>query len=89
MSIATDSKETATLFLKEHIRTLDGVDQSTLYPVYRAKRFASLEKLIEHQRKYFTENGKKMLSKEIDLTFDWVEDFEYYAMLTGAFPKDL
>jgi len=89
MSIAADSKKTANEFLKEHIRKLDGVDQSALYPVYRAKRFASLEKLIEHQKKYLAEVSKKTPSKEIDLKFDWVEDFEQYAMITGAFPGDL
>lgn len=89
MSVAADSKETALKFLKEHIRTLDGVDQSALYPVFRAKRFAPLEKLIEHQKKYLTERGKKTPLDEIDLKFDWVEDFEQYAMLTGAFPADL
>lgn len=89
MSIGADSKETALKFLREQIRTLDGVDQSALYPVFRAKRFAPLEKLIEHQKKYLVEGGKKTPFKEVDLTFDWVEDFEQYAMLTGAFPADL
>jgi hypothetical protein len=89
MNIAADSKETAIKFLKEHIRTLDGVDQSALYPVYKAKRFASLEKLIEHQKKYLAKGGKKPSSEKIDLTFDWVEDFEQYAMLTGALPGDI
>lgn len=89
MSVAADSKETAIKFLKEHIRMLDGVDQSALYPVFRAKRFAPLEKLIEHQKKYLAERVKKTPLDEIDLKFDWVEDFEQYAMLTGAFPGDL
>jgi hypothetical protein len=26
---------------------------------------------------------------EADLEFDWVEDFEKYAMLTGAFSRDI
>jgi len=26
---------------------------------------------------------------ESDLKFDWVEDFEKYAMLTGAFSRDI
>jgi len=89
MSIGADSKETALKFLREQIRTLDGVDQSALYPVFRAKRFAPLEKLIEHQKKYLTDSGKKTPLNEVDSTFDWVEDFEQYAMLTGAFRADL
>lgn len=89
MSVAADSKQTALKFLKEHIRTMDGVDQSTLYPVFRAKRFAPLETLIEQQKKYLAERGKKTPPEEVDLQFDWVEDFEQYAMLTGAFPADL
>ena len=89
MSVAADSMETALKFLKEHVRMLDGVDQSALYPVFRAKRFAPLEKLIEHQKKYLAERGKKTPLEEVDLEFDWVEDFEQYAMLTGAFPADL
>jgi DNA-binding Lrp family transcriptional regulator len=86
MNIGADSKETALRFLREHIRSLDGVDQSALYPVFRAKRFAPLDKLIEHQKKYFAMGGKKTTLGEIDQKFDWVEDFEQYAMLTGAFP---
>lgn len=89
MRVAADSKETALKFLKELIRTLDGVDQSTLYPVFQAKRFAPLETLIEQQNKYLAERGKKTPPEEVDLQFDWVEDFEQYAMLTGAFPADL
>lgn len=89
MSIAADSKQSAIKFLKEHIRMLDGVDQSVLYPVFRAKRFASFEKLIEHSMKYFGERGKKTSMDEIDMEFDWIEDFEQYAMVTGAFPADL
>jgi len=89
MSVAADSKETANRFLKEHIRTLDGIDQASLYPVFRAKRFASLEKLIEQQKKYLAERAKKTPADEMDLEFDWVEDFEQYAMLTGALPGDI
>jgi DNA-binding Lrp family transcriptional regulator len=89
MNVAADSKETVNKFLKDHIRTLDGIDQSAFYPVFRAKRFASLEKLIEHQKKYLDKRVKKTPVKEMDLEFDWVEDFEHYAMLTGAFPGDL
>jgi len=89
MNIGADSKETALRFLREHIRSLDGVDQSALYPVFRAKRFAPLDKLIEHQKKYLAKGGKKTTVGEIDQKFDWVEDFEQYAMLTGAFPGDL
>ena len=89
MNVAADSRETVNAFVKEHIRTLDGIDQSAFYPVFRAKRFAPLEKLIEHQKKYLTERAKKTPADEMDLEFDWVEDFEYYAMLTGAFPGDI
>jgi hypothetical protein len=89
MNVAADSKETVNKFLKEKIRTLDGIDQSAFYPVFRAKRFASLEKLIEHQKKYLDERTKRISPKDMDLEFDWVEDFEHYAMLTGAFPGDL
>jgi len=89
MSIAADSKETANKFLKEHIRMLDGIDQSALYPVYKAKRFTSFEKLTEQQIKYLPEHVKKIPKNEIDMEFDWIEDFEQYAMVTGAFPSDL
>ena len=89
MSIGADSKQTAVTFVREHIRMLDGVDQSALYPVFRAKRFAPLEKLLEHQKKYFVKGGKKIPAKDVDLEFDWIEDFEQYAMLTGALPGDL
>ena len=73
MSVGADHKETVNRFVREHIRSLNGVDQASYYPVFRAKRFASLEKLINEQ---------------FDLDFDWVENFEEYAKLTGAFPGD-
>lgn len=89
MNVAADSPETVNNFLKEKIRTMDGVESSSFYPVVKAKRFASLSKLIEHQKKYLAEKAKKIPDSEIDKEFDWVEDFEYYAMLTGAFRRDL
>ncbi len=89
MSVAADSKETVVKFVEDHIRILDGVDQAALYPVLKAKRFAPLEQLIKHQKKYLSERVKKTSLDEIDQKFDWVEDFEQYAMLTGAFPRDL
>jgi len=89
MSIAADHQETVNRFLKEHIRVLDGVEQSSFYPVHRAKRFAPLEKLIEEQKKYLDERTLKKSKDEFDLDFDWVENFEEYARLTGAFPGDI
>ena len=88
MSLAADSKETVKKFLREQIRTLDGVDQSNYYPVFRAKRFAPLKKIIDEQEKLLDKETKKSLD-EVDLEFDWVEDFENYAMLTGAFSRDI
>jgi hypothetical protein len=89
MNIAADSRQTVNNFLREKIRTMDGVDSASFYPVVKAKRFAPLEKLIEEQKKYLTKKGKGFSEKDTDRKFDWVEDFEEYALLTGAFPGDL
>ena len=89
MNVAADSIQTAKDFVKEKIRSLEGANTVLLYPVVKAKRFASLEKLIEEQQKYLAESAKKMDESEIDKDFDWVEDFEEYAMLTGAFSRDI
>ncbi|RLI63564.1 MAG: hypothetical protein DRO67_05535 [Candidatus Asgardarchaeum californiense] len=89
MSVAADSEETVNKFVKENIRMLDGVDQCSFYPVFRAKRFAPLSKLIEQQKKYLDEKAWKKSKDEFDLDFDWVENFEEYARLTGAFPRDI
>ena len=89
MSVAADSSQTVNNFLREKIRTMDGVESSSVYPVVKVKRFAPLEKLIEEQEKHLAEKAKKIPASEIDKDFDWVEDFEEYAMLTGAFPRDL
>ncbi len=88
MSIAADHEETVNKFLREHIRTLDGVDSAAAYPVFRAKRFAPLAKLIEEQKKHLDKRVLKKSKDEFDLDFDWVENFEEYAKLTGAFPGD-
>lgn len=89
MNIAADSAKTVNNFLKEYIRTLDGVDSCTYYPVVKAKRFAPLEKLIETQKEHLAEKAKKIPESELDESFDWVENFEDYALLTGAFPGDI
>jgi len=89
MSIAADSRETVSNFLREKIRTMDGVDSSSFYPVVKVKRFAPLAKLIEEQKKHLAEKAKKIPKSEIDEDFDWIEDFKEYAMLTGAFPRDI
>ena len=89
MNIAADSPQTVGNFVREKIRSLDGADSVMFYPVVKAKRFASLEKIIEEQQKHIHEQAKKLSKDEIDTEFDWVEDFEEYAMLTGAFPGDI
>lgn len=89
MNVAADSDVTVNNFLREKIRTMDGVDSSSFYPVVKAKRFAPLSKLIEQQKKYLTKRAKKTSESETDKEFDWVEDFEHHAMLTGAFRRDL
>jgi len=89
MNIAADSQQTASKFVQEKIRNLEGANTVLLYPVVKAKRFAPLEKLIEEKQKHLSESAKKMTEGKIDKDFDWVEDFEEYALLTGAFPRDL
>jgi hypothetical protein len=68
---------------------MEGVDSSSVYPVVKSKRFAPLAKLIEEQKKHLADKAKKIPKDEIDDKFDWVEDFESHAMLTGAFRRDL
>ncbi len=89
MTAAADSPETVNNFVRKNIRGLDGADTVTFYPVIKAKRFAPLSKLIEKQKKHLAERAKKIPESETDQEFDWVEDFEYHAMLTGAFRRDL
>ncbi len=89
INVAADSPETVNKFVREKIRNLDGADSVLFYPVVKAKRFAPLEKLIEEQQRHLTEKAKKIPESEMDKSFDWVEDFEEYALLTGAFPGDL
>lgn len=89
MNIAADSDVTVNNFLREKIRAMDGVDSSSFYPVVKAKRFATLAKLIEEQKKHLAKRAKKIPESETDKEFDWVEDFEHHAMLTGAFRRDL
>ena len=89
MNVAADSPETVNKFVREKIRSLEGANSVLFYPVVKAKRFAPLEKLIEEQEKHLTERTKKISESEVDKEFDWVEDFEDYALLTGAFPGDL
>jgi hypothetical protein len=89
MNVAADNKETVSNFLREKIRAMDGVDSSSFYPVVKSKRFAPLAKLIEEQKQHLAERAKQIPESEIDKDFDWVEDFEQYAMLTGAFPGDI
>jgi hypothetical protein len=89
MNVGADSPETVNKFVREKIRSLEGADSVLFYPVVKAKRFAPLEKLIEEQEKHLSEHAKKISESDVDKEFDWVEDFEEYALLTGAFPGDL
>lgn len=89
MNVAADSDVTVNNFLREKIRAMDGVDSSSFYPVVKAKRFAPLSKLIEEQKKHLAKRAEKIPESETDKEFDWVEDFEHHAMLTGAFRRDL
>jgi hypothetical protein len=87
LNVGADSFDTVNDFVKKHIRNLDGALSVSFYPVVRAKRFASLEKLIEFQQKLMTEST--LAPEERDSQFDYVEDFEYHCLLTGAFRRDL
>jgi len=89
INVAADSIETVNNFLREKIRTMDGVDSSSIYPVVKAKRFAPLSDLIKIQQEHMLDKSKKVPKGELDEQFDFVERFEEYAMLTGAFPRDL
>ena len=89
MNVAADSAQTVNNFLREKIRTMDGVDSSSFYPVVKAKRFVPLEDLIKRQQEHLVEKAKDIPESETDKEFDFVEDFQEYAMLTGAFPRDL
>lgn len=87
LNVGADSYETVNNFVKDEIKHLNGADTVLFFPVVKAKRFASLETLIKHKQKYLTET---VISEDKeDKEFDYVEDFEYYAMLTGAFRRDL
>jgi hypothetical protein len=86
VNLGADSRETVNKFVKENLRQLDGLDSVRVFPVLKAKRFASLEELLEKQREHLYDKAKDI---EQDESFDWVEDFEQYALITGAFPKDI
>jgi hypothetical protein len=87
MVAMADSQETLNKFLKEKIRTMDGVESAVFYPVVRTKRFASLSKLKKYEKRHMIEKAKDIPDDEIDTSFDWT--FENYATLTGAFKRDL
>jgi hypothetical protein len=87
LNVGADSFDTVNEFVKNKVRNLDGALSVMFYPVVKAKRFASVEKLIEHQGKLITESDLPM--EERDTQFDYVEDFEYHCLLTGAFRRDL
>lgn len=87
MSLGADSEATVKKFVKQFIRSHDGVNQSSYYPVFRAKRFAPLAKLIAEQKEHMYKGITA--PSDTDESFDWIEDFKEYAMLTGAFPGDI
>ena len=89
MNVAADSPETINNFVRENIRNLEGADSVMFYPVVKAKRFAPLEKIIEEQQKHLAKKAEGIPEGEIDKDFDWVENFEQHALLTGAFRRDI
>jgi hypothetical protein len=89
MNVAADSAQTVSNFLREKIRAMEGVDSSAIYPVVKSKRFAPLSELIKIQQEHLAEKAKKIPKSELDEHFDFVDEFEQYALLTGAFPRDL
>jgi hypothetical protein len=87
LNIGADSFETVNKFVRDKVRHLEGALSVIFYPVVKAKRFASLEKLIEFQQKLLTETD--ITPEKSDAEFDYVEDFEYQCLLSGAFKRDL
>ncbi|MBA3044839.1 MAG: hypothetical protein KKH41_02605 [Candidatus Thermoplasmatota archaeon] len=88
VSILTDNQKAAQKFAKDSFDKMIGVRSYEVSNQLKTKRLTTLKKWKQHQNRYLSSYDKQF-SKDLDGSYDWTNDFDEYATMTGAFPRDL
>ena len=88
LSILTDSQKSAQTFTKDAFEKMEGIVSYEISNQLKTMRLTSQKKWKNHQSRFLSSYDKQHKG-EFDNKFDWTDDFDEYAIMTGAFPRDL
>lgn len=88
LSILTDSQKSAETFTKNAFDKIDGIVSYEISNQLKTKRLTSQKKWKNHMCRFLSSYDKQH-RMDFDTGFDWTDDFDEYAIMTGAFPRDL
>jgi hypothetical protein len=84
LSILAESSESARDFVENAFDKMDGVVKYTISNQLKTKRLVSKDAWRRHRSKFLS-SFDKAHEQDYDDDYDWTDDFEEYAALTGAF----
>ena len=91
MSILTESRRSAQEFAKGAFDDMEGVISYDLSNQLRTIRLTSKDRWKRHRDKFLSDYDKGH-RRDFDVRYDWTdwsEDFEEFALMTGAFKRDM
>ena len=84
ISVLAESEKAAQDFAQNAFDPMDGAINYQISTQLKTKRLASKEVWRRHHKKYISSFDKQH-EEDFDDEYDWTDDFEEYAALTGAF----
>ena len=88
LSILTDSQKSAQAFVKDAFDRMDGIVSYDISNLLKTRRLTDRKKWKNHQSRFLSSYDKQH-KNEFDSRFDWTNDFDTYAAMTGAFTHEL
>ena len=87
LSILTETETSAQAFVKNVFDNMEGVKSYNISNQLKTKRLTSLEKWNQHQNLYLSSYDMQHMGDMEN--YDWADDFNTYAAMTGAFKHEL
>lgn len=88
LSILSDSQKSAQEFAKKAFDKMDGIVSYDISNQLKTMRLTTTKKWKNHQGRFLSSYDKQH-KKDFDSRFDWTDDFDTYAAMTGAFTHEL
>ena len=88
LSVLAESRKAVQQFCMEVFDPLPEITSYDISNQLRTKRLATMEQWKKHQGRFLSSYDRQH-KKDYDQSYDWTNDFNEYAMMMGAFSRDL